>query len=105
HRPVTLLRWKFGPHPPKANAGVAADAMAAETRTTPISVAEAFFIIDLRCCTCVGHSIGVLGASVGSRLPVTFARYRESRRTKAVSPSRACKVPRQAMSAVSQRLA
>src|SRR4029077_14927297 len=80
-------------------------AAAMETRTTPISVAETFFIIDLRCCACVGHFIGVLGASVGSLLPVTFARYRESRRTKAVRPSTASKVTRQAMSAVSQRLA
>jgi len=41
-RPVTLLRWRFGPQPPNANAGSTTDARAAETRKTPKSAAEAF---------------------------------------------------------------
>ena len=45
HRPVTLLRWRFGPQPPNANAGVTADDSAAERTTNPSSVAEIFFMI------------------------------------------------------------
>src|SRR5215471_15749931 len=46
HWPVTLLRWRLGPQPPNANAGVTADDRAAEKRTTPSSVAEAFFMTE-----------------------------------------------------------
>jgi len=38
---VTLLRWKFGPQPPNANAGVTADDRAAERMTTPAAAPNA----------------------------------------------------------------
>jgi hypothetical protein len=41
HWPVTLLRWKFGPQPPSANAGVTADDRAAETKTTAAAAQNA----------------------------------------------------------------
>jgi hypothetical protein len=47
HWPDTLLRWRFGPQPPNANAGVTADDRAAESMTTPSSVAESFFMKNL----------------------------------------------------------
>src|SRR5271154_2346079 len=39
------LRWRFGPQPPNANAGVIADDRAAERTTIPISLTERLFII------------------------------------------------------------
>src|SRR3974390_3289310 len=41
HWPVTLLRWKFGPQPPNANAGVTADDRATERKTTPAAAQHA----------------------------------------------------------------
>ena len=43
HLPVKLLRWRFGPQPPSANAGVTTDDRAVERMTIPSSVAEDFF--------------------------------------------------------------
>src|SRR5580700_3448914 len=47
HWPDTLLRWRFGPQPPNANAGVTADDSTAERMTTPSSLAESFFMKTL----------------------------------------------------------
>jgi hypothetical protein len=41
HRPDTLLRWKSGPQPPSANAGVTADDRAAETMTAAAAAQNA----------------------------------------------------------------
>ena len=43
-RPVTLLRWRFGPQPPSADAGVTADERSMERRARPSRGAKSFFM-------------------------------------------------------------
>ena len=54
-------RWRFGPQPPNANAGVATDDMTVERITTPSSAAESFFITNS-----TSHAIVVNGDFVNS---------------------------------------
>src|ERR1051325_8191741 len=83
-RPVTLLRWAFGPQPPNANAGVAVDDRAAK-RTTVAAAQKP----DQRATRTTFMTISPSPMRVGDHCLVRLSRGR----TKWFSPSRCNRPP------------